>query len=442
MDKLIVSFYYFFHGILLFQVTIFLYLYFATKKKELLFFGLFLLLLGINFILNSIELYGLGDHKQFMYSPVYNFVNTPLVIVANICYISFLNAFYKGITKSKIFFSILSITRGVLLGALILFVVLYFFGIISNLLFNILHTTGIVVGIWLAIIIYKNKLPFKKYMINAFVSNLAGTFITVMLLLLQNSTTQHILVRQYPYIFIQIGLLFEIFFFMLAMLSKWIQIEKEAAIIRVKSELAVEKLRNQLSMELHDSIGSEVSGIALYSHLTKTQLESQDFTGVEKSLTVMQHSSAQMVNRLNDMIWLMKAEEHSVSELNMKLEEYILNMAAAKNMQARFINNMQSDHSLTFEQRHNIYLFCKEAINNAVKYSEGSQIHFTINQADKYIEYIISDNGKGFDVSQTAAGNGLKNMQQRTADIGADCSIQSSPGKGCTVALLIRQVSS
>lgn len=437
MDKLIVSFYYFFHGILLFQVTIFLYLYVATKKKELLFFGLFLLLLGINFMLNSIELYGLGNHKQFMYSPVYNLINTPLVIVANICYICFLNAFYKGITKSKIFFSILRITRDALWGALILFLVLYFFGIISNLLFNILHTIGIIIGIWLALIIYRNKMPFKKYMINAFISNLAGTFMTVILLLLQNSTTQHILVRQYPYIFIQVGLLFEIFFFMLAMLSKWIQIEKEAAIIRIKSELMVEKSRNQLSMELHDSIGSEISGIAMYSHLTKRQLQLQDFTGVEHSLTVMQHSSAQIVNKLNDMIWLMNPEKYTTAELNIKLEDYARNMAAAKNMHVLFTGNMKSDNTLTFEQRHNIYLFCKEAINNAIKYSEGSELQFTINQTGEYIEYIIADNGKGFDPDITKAGNGLKNMRQRAADIGADFSIQSLPGKGCVVTLRI-----
>ena len=94
MDKAIISFYYFFHGILFFQVIVFMYLYMVSKKTELLYFAIFLLLLGINFILNSTDLYGMTDRAAFMYSPFYNFVNTPLVITANICYIFFISVGY------------------------------------------------------------------------------------------------------------------------------------------------------------------------------------------------------------------------------------------------------------------------------------------------------------------------------------------------------------
>jgi signal transduction histidine kinase len=436
MDKAIIFFYYFFHGMLVFQVIIFMYLYWVSKKVELFYFGLFLLLLGINFILNSTDLYGMAAHDAFMYSPLYNFVNTPLVILANICYLLFLKKFYEGITKNKLLFVILSSLKKVLWGALIVFFILYSMGIISNLLFNILHLLGIIAGVWLVIIIYRDKLPFKKFIINAFVSNLAGTFLTVLMLLLQNTNTRHILVRDYPYIFIQFGLLAEIFFFNLAILSKWTRLEREAAIFELKSELAMEKLRNQISKELHDDIGSELSGINLYSHMAAQQSLSGKSVEAEKSLTVIQQATTKVVNRLKDIVWAINPVENELEGFSDKIEEYALYMCTP----AGFTLKMKTDTSsasikLSAQYKHQLFLICKEAITNAVKYSNGTRIEMTIGQHGEEINILIADNGKGFDITTVKRGNGIINMQKRADEIGATLILQSKENEGASVYL-------
>ncbi|HMR83453.1 MAG TPA: tetratricopeptide repeat protein [Niabella sp.] len=206
---------------------------------------------------------------------------------------------------------------------------------------------------------------------------------------------------------------------------------------RALNEKAVLRERLRISRELHDDLGATLSGVAMYSNLIKSQIKSSSLSGAEKSLDIIKESSTQMVDRLGDMIWLLKTDQLSLEDFNQKLEDYARNMAAVKKMQLQFANNMTSDHPLAFEQRHNLYLLCKEAINNAVKYSEGDLLRFSINQTDQYIEYLIADNGKGFEPNTVKAGNGLKNMQQRATEIGADCNIQSVAGKGCTVLLRI-----
>jgi signal transduction histidine kinase len=51
---------------------------------------------------------------------------------------------------------------------------------------------------------------------------------------------------------------------------------------------------------------------------------------------------------------------------------------------------------------------------------------------------LIRDNGKGFDITQETVGNGLKNMKNRAMEMGATFLIESEPGRGTTIQLLIK----
>ena len=74
--------------------------------------------------------------------------------------------------------------------------------------------------------------------------------------------------------------------------------------LQSKQEMLNERLR--ISRELHDEVGATLSGIAMYSHLTKEQIKNAHTSEVEKSLNIMQQSSGEMVNKLNDIVWLDK----------------------------------------------------------------------------------------------------------------------------------------
>ncbi|MBL7701771.1 MAG: sensor histidine kinase [Ferruginibacter sp.] len=201
---------------------------------------------------------------------------------------------------------------------------------------------------------------------------------------------------------------------------------------------AMNNERLRISSELHDEVGAALSGISMYSHLTKEQMKHAKTAEVEKSLNIMQQSAGEMVNKLNDIVWLINPGQDTLQKLIQRLEEYAGEMAAIKNMQV-IINlpPMFSEHSLQVESRRNIYLFCKEAINNAVKYSEASLLELTIKENNCLLEIIISDNGKGFDIDTIKRGNGLNNMQKRADELGADFDMQSKPGEGCKISLII-----
>jgi ligand-binding sensor domain-containing protein/signal transduction histidine kinase len=203
-----------------------------------------------------------------------------------------------------------------------------------------------------------------------------------------------------------------------------------------ENQQAVMNERLRISKELHDEVGATLSGIAMYSQLTKEQINHADTSEVEKSLNIMQQNAGEMVNKLNDIVWLINPDKDTLQKLIQRLDEYATDMAMIKNMQVKVnVPEHLSEHSLPMESRRNIYLFCKEAINNAVKYSNGTLLQLTIKEANNTLEFSVSDNGKGFDAVMVRRGNGLDNMQKRADEIGAKLALQSKKEEGCLVSM-------
>jgi signal transduction histidine kinase len=439
MERLIYFFYIFFQGTLFLQAAIFLTLYISSRKKELQYYSLFLLLIGINFFISAPSTFGFGDDETVLNSGWYKLLNTPLVIGGNLFYVLFLEEFYRSLTQSRQFFFILKITKWALIAALLLFLSLYVLGIHSNLLFNILNLIGIVSGIWLVTIIIRERLPFTRLMAYGFIVNLIGTLLTVTMLIMLTQEVKHWLVTGYPLVFVKLGLLGEIFFFTLAIFKKWQQQEKELSVQQLKTELAVERIKNQISKELHDDIGSTLSGINMYSHMAQEQTAAGNTTASGKTLEVIQQASDEMIFKLKDMVWAMQPGNETIEQLTDKINEYAIFITGAKKikLQTGFAKEVEA-LKLSAETMHNIYTIAKEALNNAVKYSEASLITLHTTFYDNQFTLCIADDGMGFDRQQITEGNGLSNIEKRGSEIGADLKIVSGIGMGTKLLLQLK----
>lgn len=209
--------------------------------------------------------------------------------------------------------------------------------------------------------------------------------------------------------------------------------------VKSKQELLRERLR--ISRELHDEVGATLSGIAMYSHVAKEQVKNARIPEAEHSLSFMQKSAGEMVSKLSDIVWLINPEQDTLLDLCGRLGEYGKQMAQAKEMQMKM--DLPSELSFVHvpqEARRNIYLFCKEAINNAVKYSHGKVIELHVKSVGPQLIFSVLDDGNGFDRATITIGNGLVNMQKRAEEIGAIFNMESSPYTGSRVELLYKLI--
>ena len=81
------------------------------------------------------------------------------------------------------------------------------------------------------------------------------------------------------------------------------------------------------------------------------------------------------------------------------------------------------------------YRIIQEALHNIDKYAKAKNVVITITQSEAFLSVEIKDNGIGFDLNTQKEGIGLKNMRERTQEMGGLFSIVSQPEKGTKINL-------
>ncbi len=87
------------------------------------------------------------------------------------------------------------------------------------------------------------------------------------------------------------------------------------------------------------------------------------------------------------------------------------------------------------KKRKDLYLIFKEAINNAAKYSRCRDMLIRLHEKQQSLQMEITDDGRGFDEKQIKNGNGLSNMRERAASMGAKILIISTVDNGTRISL-------
>jgi signal transduction histidine kinase len=93
---------------------------------------------------------------------------------------------------------------------------------------------------------------------------------------------------------------------------------------------------------------------------------------------------------------------------------------------------------LEAEQRHELFLVFKEALNNIIKHSGASEVRISLRIEPDSIRLVVEDNGRGFNATTLPEdkGNGLPNMRNRLQRLGGRVEVRSEPGKGTRVEII------
>jgi signal transduction histidine kinase len=99
---------------------------------------------------------------------------------------------------------------------------------------------------------------------------------------------------------------------------------------------------------------------------------------------------------------------------------------------------------LSLEQRAHALQFAREAVSNALRHGEASEVRVTLQARDGRAVFAIEDNGRGFDPASrgNGGGRGLDNLAGRARELGAQFLIRSEPGRGTHITLILDPASS
>ena len=202
---------------------------------------------------------------------------------------------------------------------------------------------------------------------------------------------------------------------------------------RVHQLLNVEKVRRTISTDLHDDIGATLSSINIYTELAKKDRYN------DVHFTAIQQHSNEVITKLDELIWSINPKNDNFEQLVNRMYSYAEPLLHAKEISCKF--NHPEDllkEKLPVQVKQNLYLVFKELVNNVLKHSGAKHCIVDLSCRDNKIYLLVMDDGKGFDITNTAKGrNGIINMKERVEKMKGHLQIESSAQKGTTAMATI-----
>jgi two-component sensor histidine kinase len=215
----------------------------------------------------------------------------------------------------------------------------------------------------------------------------------------------------------------------------WFQIAAVVALIglgtllynyRVHRLLEIERLRVRIASDLHDDIGSSLTRISLQSELIQEGIDPQEVGKYLKNIASM---SRELVSTMSDIVWSIDARNDMMENLITKIRDFASATLSTKQIELAFAHSgLDLKKKISVDKRENIYLFCKEAINNIAKHSEAANARIVIRNDHDKATVVIEDNGKGIGSAMKINSHGLKNMRLRAQRLGGNVEILSDAG--------------
>jgi two-component sensor histidine kinase len=197
----------------------------------------------------------------------------------------------------------------------------------------------------------------------------------------------------------------------------------------IDSQRLLYEQKSQIARELHDNVGARLSMMLNTVDWIgkKPQIEARDLSEIKENTKAV-------IQGLRDAIWVMDKTQITVEELFDKIKYYTHQISRNYPVSISFNEVTHQTVILNTTQALNLFRILQESLNNALKYSEASQIEISLNyEGENGIIFSFSDNGKGFDSAGVVTGHGLKNMQIRANEIKAQLNLQSIINEGTNI---------
>lgn len=197
-----------------------------------------------------------------------------------------------------------------------------------------------------------------------------------------------------------------------------------------------EQTMQHIGREIHDNIGQRLTLASIYTNQLAFKNEYPQITQrvetigsiINESLVELRSLSKSLTNSNTAATDFTELVQNECDRIN------ALNLCRAT------CDVAGEDVAFTATNKNFILRIIQEFMQNSLKHSACSTISVKIFAGAEGVTIQIHDDGKGFDIpaiQRSSKGIGLQNMQKRAELIHGDLRINSEPGKGTTLHLLI-----
>lgn len=193
----------------------------------------------------------------------------------------------------------------------------------------------------------------------------------------------------------------------------------------------LEKIRTKISSDLHDDVGTILSGLAMQSQMLTYAVKEE----LKEPLVEISSMSREAMEHMRDTVWAIDSRKDKYENLIDRMRDFAEKNLSMKKMTHEFIiADIDTKKFISPEKRQAIYLIFKEAITNIVKHCNGNHVVINFSVSKSGLNLIVQDNGEATTKS-TSDGLGLGNMKMRAEKIGG--TLTAKYEKGFVIELIV-----
>lgn len=216
------------------------------------------------------------------------------------------------------------------------------------------------------------------------------------------------------------------------------ELETEKQLLATKSVLqGQEEERKRLAKDLHDGLGSILSGTKFSFNSIKYNWssDSENATAFNRSIGLLDQS----IQELRRIAHNLMPEALIRFGLNSALNDFCESINQNSNLHLTFQSFNLKDDDISNEKAGAIYRIIQELVNNILKHAQATKALVQLVKKEELLSVTVEDNGIGFDtkILLNHKGIGILNLQNRVAYIGGNMDLQTGIGNGTSVTIEI-----
>jgi len=222
---------------------------------------------------------------------------------------------------------------------------------------------------------------------------------------------------------------------------EFVELSEELAAERLRVVQVVEEERHRLARELHDGVAQTLANAAISIELV-TRRAATDIPGALADLIPLRARLVEQQAGLRDILFALRPLALEDGGLPAAIAALAKRIDGTNGSHVA-TRRMESERRMAPEIEAGAFTVIREAANNAIKTGRAANVAIDVYDEGNAVVAVVEDDGQGFDVAavlQTYAKRGslgLLQMRESARLIGAQLSLDSSPGQGTRVRLRI-----
>ncbi|TDO69348.1 signal transduction histidine kinase [Kribbella sp. VKM Ac-2571] len=200
--------------------------------------------------------------------------------------------------------------------------------------------------------------------------------------------------------------------------------------------------RERMAREIHDTLAQGMTSIVMLAQAAAVELSRGGADGAAARLAAIEDTARENLAEARALVAAFTPVALSEATLTEVLRRQAERFAAETGVDVQVSLDLPDDEVAALPQVQQVVLLrsAQEALANVRKHAAATQVLITLGLSDGRVWIEIRDDGTGFTPGSVSGGFGLNAMRGRVEESGGTVEVESTPGRGTRVQVLIPAV--